>query len=113
MLGALSLSGCTAVLGLDDYEAAVDQLCTCEEQLRFLSGCREILAQRLAAATPQTRTAWLQFFSDNCADSCQRAYDCFVQPGTCASISCVADEECCGYPASGAGICSDAGVCAE
>ena len=82
----LAVSGCVAVLGLDAYEDAIAKLCRCDEQLGFLGDCTTVLAARLDAVSPTTRTAWLQFFADSgCGDDCVNAYACYAQAGTCST----------------------------
>jgi hypothetical protein len=96
-MGVLCAAGCVAVLGLDGYEDAVDRLCRCDDQLGFLSGCRELLSARLGNASSATRSAWLEYFAGHCAAGCQNAYECFSVRPTCADrdMSCSQTEECC------------------
>ena len=97
ILGVLCAAGCVAVLSLDGYEDAVDRLCRCDDQLGFVSGCRELLSARLGNASSATRSAWLEYFAGHCAAGCQNAYQCFSHRPTCADrdMSCSRTEECC------------------
>ena len=104
-------AGCSSVLGLDDYSNAIDQLCKCDTELDFLADCRARLSSRLSGVSEPTREKWLAFYSANCAGACLNARECYDQPGTCATIACSSDQECCGS-FTGEGSCNvSAGVC--
>lgn len=96
---------CAGVLGLDDYASAIDELCKCDTELGFLSDCRAKLEGRLSSVSEPTRQEWLEFYGANCAGACLKALECYDQPGTCATISCSSDNECCGG-SKGEGSCN-------
>jgi hypothetical protein len=95
----LALSGCVALLELDEREDAVARLCKCVAELPPLGDCVTVLSSRLASATEDTRAAWLEHFAARCGSDplCPNAYDCYAQRGTCSSRSCESDAECCDY----------------
>jgi hypothetical protein len=95
---------CAKVLDLDDFRDAIAELCRCnegEDQTRVPQHgdrCEDVLAGRLENVTPQAREAWLEFFVDNCQDSCENAYLCYQQDATCTRTNCTGDpRECCEY----------------
>ena len=65
--GVSVLGACRAVLALDDYSRAVDQLCACDELLPTFEpkGCVQTLDERLRSATPALREQWLSTFVEN------------------------------------------------
>lgn len=94
----VGLAACTQVLGLDDYTDAVDQLCRCDVDVpQFDGACRDKLSARLDAVSPERRAAWLAFFVDNCANSCDAAFACYQHEATCTIDECTEDRECCGF----------------
>ncbi|MEM9693703.1 MAG: hypothetical protein AAGA56_14235 [Myxococcota bacterium] len=96
---ALGLAACVDVLGVGDFEDAIDALCRCDEQVpQFRGQCRTILRDRLNSVTADRREAWLRFFADNCGEDCSLATQCFQQDATCTSQGreCGESAECCG-----------------
>jgi hypothetical protein len=96
------------VLGLDEYASAIGELCKCDE-LAFLADCQAKLEQRLGGVSETTRQGWLDYYDAECRASCQNALSCYDQPGTCATLACEVDTECCGG-SLGTGSCVE-GVC--
>jgi hypothetical protein len=94
----LFAGACVGVLGLDDFQEAVVELCTCDEQLpQFDQSCVDTLTERLQAVSEPTRAEWLSFYADNCAGSCADALDCYLQDATCSQTDCNEARECCGF----------------
>jgi hypothetical protein len=105
------LGGCVGILDLDGYEDAVVELCKCNNASQIpaaLQGsCVEVLSSRLDSATESTRQRWLEYYAGNCAGSCENAYACYSQEGTCSKLSCTDGDECCG----GASCDTDTQLC--
>lgn len=104
---------CTSVLGLDDYQDAVEGLCKCNQHFRWTDDCVGLVTTRLQSARSETRSGWLTYYAEHCAGTCDHAFECFQQPPTCAAqgFGCEADEECCGYAEGGEVHCSSANKC--
>lgn len=95
----LMLAGCVDVLGLDEYESAAEVLCVCDQDVpQFEGRCIEVLAERLASASPERREDFLALFAESCADSCDRAAACYQHDVLCSAEgeACKEDRECCG-----------------
>ncbi|MFP6684269.1 MAG: hypothetical protein VB934_06125 [Polyangiaceae bacterium] len=109
-----TLCSCRSVLGLEDYEPAIDILCGCPDVPEFGSGdCRAELESRLSSATSATREAWLKNFVDReCSTSCSQAFACFQMSNTCTPVGVECSElaECCGSQL-GDGDCAPTGRC--
>jgi hypothetical protein len=109
------LAGCVDALGLADYQDAIAELCKCDVEVPQSNGkCVEVLGQRLDSVSEPLRGQWLDYYAEHCAGSCEDAFDCYQQPGTCSTVSCHEDRECCNYVDGGAVFCEltgDEGVC--
>ena len=109
-----TLCSCRSVLGLEDYERAIDILCGCPDVPEFASGdCPRELESRLSSATSATREAWLKNFVDlKCSTSCNQAFACYQMSNTCTpvGVECAELAECCGSP-PGDGDCRSTGRC--
>jgi len=90
------LASCTSVLGLDEYDDAIAELCKCDQQVGFVVDCEATLSARLDGVSEPTREDWLQYFAEHCAGTCQQALACYDQPGTCSTLACAENAECCG-----------------
>ena len=108
-------AGCVDALGLTDYQDAVAKLCKCDVEVPQLDGrCSEVLGERLDSVSEPLRGDWLDYFAEHCADSCENAFACYQQPGTCSTVSCQEDRECCGFTEGGSVFCElsgDEGSC--
>jgi len=109
----LALS-CVDALDLHNYESAVEALCKCDSVVPQFDGkCVETLGDRLNNVSELRREQWLANYADHCAGSCDNAYLCFQQVGTCSAVSCSTDNECCGYSDGGAVHCAGNGTCED
>jgi hypothetical protein len=113
-LPTLLAPSCADVLQLNDYESAIEALCKCDAVVpQFDGNCVETLGDRLNNASEVRREQWLAHYADNCAGSCDNAYLCFQQVGTCSVVSCTEDNECCGYTKGGSVRCAGDGTCRD
>jgi hypothetical protein len=117
-IGALFVSSCVGVLGLDGYRAAPDALCALLDRCFGEDGfakCEGHVSSQLAAATPETREDWLSAFTDSgCLTSCDDALKCLDVRPVCRGPreSCTSNEQCCGFHA-GAGTCTLSNCCVK
>ena len=64
------------------------------------AACNRKLGQRLDEASPDTRTAWLRAYYDNCRN-CPSVTQCVYKEPTCSFGECFSTDECC-EPRTGA-----------
>src|SRR5262249_15590542 len=89
---------CASVIGVDDYQDAIAEMCKCNDQLEFLgSDCVETLSGRLDGASESTRQNWLNRFADQSCAECNHTLECYYAPPTCGTTTCSSSKECCGY----------------
>ena len=113
-LGLCWLPACATILGVDEeLTDAVFELCQCNTEdpvPQFNDGCEQVLEERLAGATEQTRERWLAFFVQECTEGCANAFACYQQDPTCSYTTCGEPRECCGF--AGGNTC-DGGTCVD
>jgi len=97
------LPSCVAVLGLDGYRGAADELCSLLDRCygeEALPECMTHVAGNLDAAEPGEIREWLVSFADeSCLESCTSARRCLDLSPVCEAVGadCAALEECCGF----------------
>jgi hypothetical protein len=97
-LWAVLVPCCVSVLELDDYDDAIVELCKCDMDVPQLGGeCVTMLRSRLDSVSEDARREWLRFYASECQGTCENAFACFQNVGTCAVVSCSEDRECCDY----------------
>jgi hypothetical protein len=115
VLALVWLASCVDALGLGDYQDAIAELCKCDVEVpQYADKCVEVLGGRLDSVSEPLRGKWLAYYAEHCAGSCEHAFACYQQPGTCSTVSCQEDRECCGWVEGGPVFCElsgDEGSC--
>lgn len=98
----LGLGSCTAVLDLEKYGNAAQQMCSLIDRCYGKTGndgCQGILETYLHDVDPPTREEWLASFNNyNCLASCSAGRSCLNIPPLCVAVgaSCKRTLDCCG-----------------
>jgi hypothetical protein len=100
---ALAAAGCSATLGLDDYQSAGQSLCdllgSCSARIDSAE-CGLHVDAALVGLPPTRQTKWLSELGDRkCLDTCNSARACLGRTPICVGHRglCHSKEECCGF----------------
>jgi len=102
---ATTAASCASVIGIQDYEDAVDALCKCPALLE-VDDCKKVATERLAKDAKK-RASWIKGFSEDCL--CDKADECFDRSPTCTPNNgkCTSTTECCGNTEGKAACCTN------
>jgi hypothetical protein len=113
--GTLLAAGasCTGIVGLDDYDNALETACKCAaDDVGLVEECTERARLGFKAAEDSEVDGWLTAYAS--CQGCTKMQACFEKKPFCgdSNTDCVVSEQCCGYFGSGTDGCRN-GKCGK